>query len=622
MAVSIIKAPSNVNFPSDEIGMTFVHLHVPLSASAPFRILDSARTLLTSSWQNSLSAAFDPLQGLPPSQFVVFPEFALPVEAVPQVEETLKSAVCPSNTIVISGIEWLDIAQYSNLLQNSANPEPIKSNCPAQGLYINPVIIWIKTADNILKRYVQPKLRPSRIESASQVMYCGEDVILFTSNGPEVFSFAVLICFDCIARDGQRPMFDQLLDGAPETAPDSSINWHMLLVPQYNDKPEHPEFLKFAASFLNLGGPTYNTADSAVAFVNASAPAHGRSIGGFGRSSIFYRAGRWQSIPEQGPLDVIPDTYALEKLNADLMRARFREDGPCLHRFSFLKPWTVLRESGSSRIPLLIARSRNINPDGTLDDWQHVPAMPKVFGDWLQEDLASTATAFKGRISIGDEYADVRKTLLTLKTSAPERLNQIMDLLLLGFQDPHRMPKVNPDLWQKRHHEWRDDDHGQAIVQLAATSSLLRLLDNVRFHEGFAFCSGTCGTFHFVIIDGWNHCRPDFLVQQYQEWLADNPIGQLVGRHIVLILARTTRVYLNTPNNTAELVTSHTDVASNRDEATLRSINPELISSPDSITSDTTKVFKHFASVLMQALEVYSKAQAVHFLRERLSNAI
>ena len=125
-----------------------------------------------------------------------------------------------------------------------------------------------------------------------------------------------------------------------------------------------------------------------------------------------------------------------------------------------------------------------------------------------------------------------------------------------------------------------------------------------------------------MIIDGWNHCRPDFLVQQYQEWLADNPIGQLVGRHIVLILARTTRVYLNTPNNTAELVTSHTDVASNRDEATLRSINPELISSPDSITSDTTKVFKHFASVLMQALEVYSKAQAVHFLRERLSNAI
>ncbi len=622
MAVSIIKAPANVNFSADEIGMTFVHLHVPLSVNAPFRILDSARTLVTASWQNALSAALDPLPGLPPSQFVVFPEFALSFDAVPQVEETIKSAACPPNTVVISGTEWLDFAQYSDLLKTSANPEPIKSKYPDQGLYVNPVIIWIKTADNILERYIQPKLRPSRIESASQAMYCGEDVILFASNKPEVVSFAVLICFDCIANDGQRPMFDQLVDGAPDTAADSSINWHMLLVPQYNDEPEHPDFLDFAASFLNRGGSTYNTADSAVAFVNASAPAYGRSVCGFGRSSIFYRAERWQSIPPKGPLTVIPDTYALEKLNANLMRARFREDGPCLHRFSFLKPWKVLRESGSSRIPLRTARSRNVKPDGTLDKWQHVAVMPKVFCDWLQEDLAGTDAAFSGKLSISEEYGDVRKTLLAFQTSTPERLDQVMNLLLLGFRDPHLAPEINPDLWQKPYNEWRDDDHGQAIVQFAATSSLLRLLGNVRFYQDSAICSGTCGTLHFVVIDGWNNCRPDFLIQQYLDWLADNPIGDLVGKHIVLILTRTTTVYLNTDGNIAELVTSHTDVASKRDEATLSSINPELISSPDSITSDTTKIFKHFASVLRQALEKDSKPQAERFLRERLTNAI
>jgi hypothetical protein len=81
-------------------------------------------------------------------------------------------------------------------------------------------------------------------------------------------------------------------------------------------------------------------------------------------------------------------------------------------------------------------------------------------------------------------------------------------------------------------------------------------------------------------------------------------------------------VYLGTNNSTAELVTSHSDVRSHRDEATLRSINPDLVTSPDDITLDSTKVFKHFSAILKQALEHDSKAAAARFLRERLSDAI
>ena len=333
-------------------------------------------------------------------------------------------------------------------------------------------------------------------------MYRGDDVLMFVSNKPDVVSFAVLICFDCIAMQGEKQMFEQLRVAAPETADNSSINWNLLFVPQYNEGPEHVEFLGFAESFLNRGGSIYNTADSAVAFVNAPAAKHGRTVSGFGRSSIFYRAGRWQSIGAKGPLDRVPGTYAIESLNPSLMRARFREDGPSVHRFSFLKPWETVKNSGSSRLPLINARSKKVSQIGDLAEWKNVPALTKVFGDWLREDLASGDAAFIGKTSIEDEYSHIRKQLFWSDARTDERLGRIVDLLLLGFLAPCRRPEINPDHWQQLAEKWYDDDHGQAIVHFAVVSSLLQLLDSVSFSDSSPLCSGSCGTMYFVVIDG------------------------------------------------------------------------------------------------------------------------
>jgi hypothetical protein len=304
------------------------------------------------------------------------------------------------------------------------------------------------------------------------------------------------------------------------------------------------------------------------------------------------------------------------------MRARFREDGPSVHRFSFLKPWKTGKEAGADRLPLRNARSKRVRANGDLGEWQNVSALTKVFGDWLRDDLASSEDAFIGRTDIHDEYSNIREKLLLPDDRTDERLGQIVDLLLLGFRGPCRRPEINPDHWQQLDGEWRHDDHGQAIVQFAVVSSLLRLLDSVAFGSSSVLCSGSCGTMYFAVIDGWNQCKHDLLVHKYLEWLTNNPIGDVIGKKIVLILTRTTTVYLGTNNSTAELVTSHSDVRSHRDEATLRSINPDLVTSPDDITLDSTKVFKHFSAILKQALEHDSKAAAARFLRERLSDAI
>ena len=132
MAVSITKVPVNLDLGSDEIGMAFAHLYLPVTVNAPFRILESARNSVATAWQNSLSAALDPIEGLPNSQIIVFPEFGLPYDVLPKVEEILQSAACPPNTIIITGTEWLDNEQYSKLLDTSDSPPIIKSKHPGK----------------------------------------------------------------------------------------------------------------------------------------------------------------------------------------------------------------------------------------------------------------------------------------------------------------------------------------------------------------------------------------------------------------------------------------------------------------------------------------------------------
>ena len=67
---------------------------------------------------------------MPRVHFVIFPEFALPFESFSVAEEMLASTACPSNTVVIAGLEWLTAAQYIDLLASSANPAAIKAKHP------------------------------------------------------------------------------------------------------------------------------------------------------------------------------------------------------------------------------------------------------------------------------------------------------------------------------------------------------------------------------------------------------------------------------------------------------------------------------------------------------------
>jgi hypothetical protein len=622
MAISLVPIPVGLDFTNaDVLGMVFAQPHLTITPGHPFKIVEARREAAAAIFRNSLQYAFQTPEGMPRVHFAIFPEFTLPFESFSVAEEMLASTACPSNTVVIAGLEWLTAGQYIELLASSANPTAIKAKHPDPHFFVNCCAIWIKTNDQLL-RFLQPKLRPSPPEAATQVMYRGQDVFVFATPRPTALSFSLLICFDCIAAAGEKNMFDQILEAAPDTGLNTSFNLQMLFVPQYNDSPEHASFLDFADRFLNRGGATLNTADSAVAFVNSASHKHGRADGGYGRSSVFYRAGRWQSIPADGPLVRVPGTYAVEGLNSSLMRARFREDGPSLHRFGFVLPWRVTREAGASRIPLTEAIVAKFNDEGDLGVPRYTAPISKVFTDWWTDDLAESDPRFGSTVDVIPEYSAVRQHVNAVADSDPERVGQVVDLLLLGFDAPCSRPKLNPDAWQLPIPLWRRDDHGQAIVELAAACSLLALIGEIGMGQESQVRTGTCGELQFVLLDGNAQRSHVYLIQKYFEWLDTHPWGEIAGKKVVIILSRSSVVYLNTANNVAEEIQLHVGALSAQDETALTAINPDLSTQPGAITEDGTRFFKHFRSILAESLNQPAKLDAVNFLKERLGQAI
>jgi hypothetical protein len=621
MPLSLTPVPIPIDLDADSVGCLFAHPEVTATQERPFKLTDSTRGRMATIFMNSLHAAFEQVQGLQRIGFVVAPEFALPFESLNSAESILKSPECAPNTVVIAGLEWITAEQYIALLDGSDNPKALKEKRPDANLFVNCCIVWVKAFDGRLLRYIQPKLHPSPPEAATQVMYRGEDVLVFITRRPNVLSFSLLICFDCIDRQGELGTFDQLLAAVPETDLNTSFNLHILFVPQHNNAPEEPSFFAFVEKFLNSGGTVLNTADSAVAFVNSASGLHGRAENGYGRSSIFYRRGRWQTFGSDGPLLQIPATYAVEDLGRGLMRARFREDGSCLHRFQLIFPWRVSRDVGSSRQPLTQARVRKIGTDGSLGQWESVPALTKVFTDWLADAPDAKDFRFRGKIDSAVEYGSVANNLREVANIEADRIGEIVDLLLLGFDGPNTRPKLNPDTWQRPFSPWRNEEHGQAIVELTAVSSLLSLLDTVDFRGPSQVRTGTLGSTSFVVLDGFNHRAHSYLFQRYCEWLDEHSWQSIIGKRVLIILTRASSIYPTT-NNVAEEMRPHIGALSTRDDSVLEAISPDLASSDQEITADRTRLFRHYFSVLLESLQQVSKQDASTFLRERLGEAV
>lgn len=184
------------------------------------------------------------------AQVVVFPEFAVPSDSFLEVEDLLKAEGWPTNTVVVAGVEPISPTEFAKLLSGSSNPNGSNVLEYGAATFINFCVVWTKSADGTVRRYLQPKLKPSALEQARQGMYQGDFVLLFQG---DLISFASLICFDCIGEAAHMMAAESLLESIAELAPHgSSINLGLVLVPQFNEYAEHPDFIRFAHQSVRI----------------------------------------------------------------------------------------------------------------------------------------------------------------------------------------------------------------------------------------------------------------------------------------------------------------------------------------------------------------------------------
>jgi hypothetical protein len=474
-------------------------------------------------------------------QCVVLPEFSLPIGMLADVTQALSKPEWPKNSIVISGVETAAPAEFAKLLQGSNNPNPVRELNFAKSTFVNFCTIWIKDSGGVVRVFYQPKLKPSKPEQATQGMYEGDYVLLFATDR---LNLAAVICFDCIAIEGGVSTMEGVLCGICALAPASpvrtSMNLDLLFVPQHNARAEHPEFIGCAEKVLTPRDGL-NNANCAIAFVNSAHKDHGRAIEeDYGRSGLYYKQGSaWRGCKPNGPLTLIPQTFALEDIPNTLVRARFREDGPSLHEFEYLIPTAVGPDAGENRYPLLNAIRHKISADGTLETATPIPALKKVVFDWLPPACPVKDTRFQAahvQAVIAQGYERTRAHLSQIEL---QRLEEITNVLFCSGIDPKLPASINPDTWQASQ-KWWDDASGQAFVELLSVLVLLGAARTVQLDAASRIRTGTCDHGNITVLSGGRQYDWNKVYTRYLHFLQHEPCIDLVGGMTFIVFTQVT----------------------------------------------------------------------------------
>src|ERR1051326_688804 len=174
-------------------------------------------------------------------QFIVLPEYSCPKTSVQEVADFL-AAELPSGTAVVLPLEHITAKNYFDLLAtlpmvdgDSCRKEITCSATELEHRIVNVAFTFVKT----VKRFTcvpQLKVRPAALEETSlrnHTFYGGSIIRILRAKN---CSFAVLICFDFIAKDeGQQTRPRTVLIGQP---------LNILFVPECNPEPLNEQYAK------------------------------------------------------------------------------------------------------------------------------------------------------------------------------------------------------------------------------------------------------------------------------------------------------------------------------------------------------------------------------------------
>ena len=394
-----------VVLPSDRVGMVMAQPHLCLTEGEPFVCLPNRKGSLMSALRRTLDVSRANHHGLPKTHFTIFPEYSIPgIDGADEINEAVSAETWPVGTIVIGGVDALTKAEFQALANRPNTHLDDVNNAPArvaQAEWVNCGVTWVKAANGVVEKWLQPKIAPAweELNISHQAMFRGNSIFAFkgTLNNDARYRFSSLLCFDWIASIENRPLWRWVIDDLHAEAGEGELSLSWFFVIQKNPQPSHATFLGQVPSFFDAGIiPNVRRERTCLVFANsAGRDTPGRSDRYGGASLIFTRNTRFQEESSRPTVSKGGIRFRNSEMLGNQRDAYFREKGACIHSFVQANP----DQAGGANARVFAVERPYVFPvDDTVDPRLPSDIVPGCV-KWMNDELDITE-------GIGAAYPD------------------------------------------------------------------------------------------------------------------------------------------------------------------------------------------------------------------------
>ena len=263
----------------------------------------------------------------------------MPISCVGLLDQIVNAISRP--TVIIAGLEYLQWDEYKDILSNlPCMPQPDTWLTGGHmNNFVNAAGIWIRDANNEVKRYIQPKRHPQDHEQPIQV-YSGRCTLFFRSVDETTdpgLNFCVQICSDFVNADFVR----QLRQDIAEKCPRFHLDLTFLI--QCNPDQDVDQFKQAVQTYYDVPDGIAETEQGCLLFVNNANEKAGKSTR-WGQSKLHFPFKRWR------PLEIPAPTYRITNYKPHNHQAVIlRESGPGIYWLTYKPHYLVRRIAGSGQ---------------------------------------------------------------------------------------------------------------------------------------------------------------------------------------------------------------------------------------------------------------------------------
>jgi hypothetical protein len=361
--IDIEQIRVNVRMPSDEVRIVAMQPFIRFQPAPeePFRWSNDAVEMQLAAIHRTLDTARDGFGGRF-ANFTLFPEYAIPgLAGVAAINDRISANDWSNESIIIAGVHGIPKAEYRDLC-DVLSAHVSQANAPdsvPDDKWVNCCVIWVKDREGVIRKWVQPKVRPAwpEMNVTCNDMFCGSYLYVFECQyEPSDYPcrFVTMICFDWVASVAGNTVCKELLSKLNQLWTQSQPPLDWVFVVQCNTKPNHFSFLNSTYQFLT--DPTYPFVQrdkAVVVHANTAVSRYPARTGKGGFSAcVFSPSAQFDCKCCRPTVCMQPSSLRANKTLERCHDIVFREMGECIHTFTVRVPRFVTPDATDRTYPL------------------------------------------------------------------------------------------------------------------------------------------------------------------------------------------------------------------------------------------------------------------------------